>query len=70
MTAMDWDRATPEQVERLVEAVFDPAWESREAFRHMNDVLDAHKAGTATEEECRAAFAEFEQVSRETGQLQ
>jgi len=69
MTADDWDKMTHEQAARLVRAIYDPQFESREAFRHMNDVLDAHKAGKATEQEYHDAFAEFERLAREDGSM-
>lgn len=55
---------------RLLAAIKDPiTFERREAFRHMNDVLAAHKAGRATYEQYAEAFAEFEQIARETGEM-
>lgn len=69
MTGMDWDRMTPAQADRLIAAVFDPKFESREAFQQMNAVLDSYHAGTASYADYQAAWDEFERIARETGEL-
>lgn len=54
---------------RLLAAIYDPQWESRQAFRHMNKVLDDYKAGRASYQEYQTAWDEFERIARESGAM-
>lgn len=50
---------------RLLDAVEHPlAFERREAWRYMNEVLADHKASRASYEEYREAFDAFEQAAK------